>query len=86
MQESDGGDGVQAVFEGGEGGGLREEHEQAVEAFVEVGVAVWFEELEAEICDFVSIRSDEKRLGSRSTSHVPNVYIRGAPGKQVTYT
>jgi len=49
-QVADCGDGVETVFEGGEVCRLREEHEDAVEAFVEVGVAVGFEELEAEVC------------------------------------
>lgn len=42
-------DAVEAVLEGCEGGGLWEEHEEAVEAFVEVGIALGFEELHAEI-------------------------------------
>jgi hypothetical protein len=32
---------------------LGEEHEQAVEAFVEVGVFFGLEELDAEVCSFI---------------------------------
>jgi hypothetical protein len=49
VEVADGGDGVEPVFEKGKGGGLREEHEKPVEAFVEVGVFLWFEELQAEV-------------------------------------
>lgn len=49
MQVADCGNGVEAVFEGRKGRGLGEEHEEAVEAFVEEGVAFWFEELETEV-------------------------------------
>lgn len=49
MEVADCRDGLEAVFKGGEGGGLGEEHEDAVEGFVEVGVECWFEELEAEV-------------------------------------
>lgn len=41
---------VQTILEGGEGGALREEHEDAVETFVQEGVFFGFKELEAEIC------------------------------------
>jgi hypothetical protein len=49
VEIADGGDAVESVFEGGEGGGLGEEHEEAVEAFVEMWIALGFEELEAKI-------------------------------------
>lgn len=49
MEKADVADAVEAVFQGGEGGALGEEHEDAVEAFVEVGVFFGFEELEAEV-------------------------------------
>ena len=49
MEEAYGAYAVQAVLERGEGGGLREEHEEAVEAFVEVRVALWLQELQAEV-------------------------------------
>lgn len=49
VDEADTADAVEAVFESCEGGALGEEHEDAVEAFVEVGVSFWFEELEAEV-------------------------------------
>lgn len=49
MDEADAADAVEAVLERREGGALGEEHEDAVEAFVEVGVSFWFEELEAEV-------------------------------------
>lgn len=49
MQKSDVADAVEAVFQGGEGGALGEEHEDTVETFVEVGVSFWFEELETEV-------------------------------------
>ena len=49
MQVADCTDAVEAVFEGGEGAGLREQHEEAVEAFVEVRETLGFEELEAEV-------------------------------------
>lgn len=42
-------DAVEAVFEGREGRGLREKHEEAIEAFIEVGVFLGLEELEAEV-------------------------------------
>jgi hypothetical protein len=47
-------DTVQAVFECCEGGALGEEHEDAVETFVEIGVFFGFQELEAEVCIAVS--------------------------------
>lgn len=49
MEESDGADAVEAIFEGCEGRGLGKQHEEAVEAFVEVGVFFRFEKLETEI-------------------------------------
>ena len=49
VDEADAADAVEAVFERCEGGALWKEHEDAVEAFVEVGVSFWFEELEAEV-------------------------------------
>lgn len=49
MKETDVADTVQAILERGEGGALRKQHENTVEAFVEVGVFLGFEELEAEI-------------------------------------
>lgn len=47
VDEANAADAVEAVFERCEGGALREEHEDAVEAFVEVRVSFWFKELEA---------------------------------------
>jgi hypothetical protein len=46
MEETDVADTVQPVFKGGKGGTLGEEHEDAVEAFVQVGIFFGFEELE----------------------------------------
>ncbi len=47
-------DGAEAVAEGDEGGALREEHEEAVEAFEEVRVTLGLEELQPEICAHVN--------------------------------
>lgn len=49
MEKTDVADAVQSVLEGGEGGALGEEHEDTVEAFVQVGVSFGFEELEAKV-------------------------------------
>lgn len=49
MEETDVADAVEAILECGEGGALGEEHEDTVEAFVEVGVFFGLEELEAEV-------------------------------------
>jgi hypothetical protein len=40
---------VQAILKCGKGRTLREKHEDTVEAFVEVGVFFWFEELKSEV-------------------------------------
>jgi hypothetical protein len=45
MQVSNRADAVETVLEGGEGRGLREEHQQPVEALVQVWVSLGFEEL-----------------------------------------
>lgn len=50
VKETNVADAVQTVLQGGEGGALGEEHEDAVEAFVQEGVFFGFKELEAEIC------------------------------------
>ena len=42
-------DGVEAVLEGCKGGRLWEEHEEAVETFVQVWISFWLKELEAKI-------------------------------------
>ena len=42
MEKTDVADAVQSVFEGGEGGALGKEHEDTVEAFVQVGVSFGF--------------------------------------------
>lgn len=42
-------DGVEAIFKGCKGGRLWKEHEEAIEAFVEVRKAFGFEELETEV-------------------------------------
>lgn len=47
VDEANAADAVEAVFKRCEGGALREEHEDSVEAFVEVRVSFWFKELEA---------------------------------------
>jgi hypothetical protein len=47
--------GVEAIFEGCKGGGLWEEHEKTVEAFVEVREAFGLEELETEVWDFILV-------------------------------
>lgn len=44
-------DAVKSVFQSCEGGALGQEHEEAVKAFIEVGVAFWFEELEAQVSE-----------------------------------
>lgn len=49
MKETDVADTVQSVFEGSEGRALGKEHEDTVEAFVQVGVSFGFEELEAKV-------------------------------------
>lgn len=49
MEKTDVANAVEAVFERCKGGALREEHKDAVETFVEVGVAFWFEELETQV-------------------------------------
>jgi hypothetical protein len=51
MEDANVADTVQAVLESGEGGALGEEHENAIETFVEKGVFFRLEELEAEVCD-----------------------------------
>ena len=61
VEITDGTDAVKAVLEGCEGGGLRQEHEEAVKAFVEVGVAFWFEQLKSEICEERDQQLREKR-------------------------
>jgi hypothetical protein len=43
VKESDVADAVEAVLQRGEGGALREQHEHAVEAFVEIGVFLGLE-------------------------------------------
>lgn len=50
VEETNVADAVQTVLEGGEGRALGEEHEDAVETFVQEGVFFGFKELEAEIC------------------------------------
>ena len=55
MEKTDVANAVEAVFERCKGGALREEHKDAVEAFVEVGVAFWFEELETQVWLLVSV-------------------------------
>ena len=50
VEETNVANAVQTVLEGGEGRALGEEHEHAVEAFVQKGVFFGFKELEAEIC------------------------------------
>jgi hypothetical protein len=42
VKVADGADAVEAVFEGCKGGGLGEEHEETVEAFVEMGIFLGF--------------------------------------------
>jgi hypothetical protein len=54
VEEANVADTVQAVFEGCEGGALGEEHEDAVETFVEIGIFFGFQKLEAEVCISVS--------------------------------
>lgn len=49
VKESNVADAIQAVLEGSKGGALGEEHENTVEAFVQVWVFFGLEELEAEI-------------------------------------
>lgn len=49
MEETDVADAVQPVFEGGKRGALGEEHEDTVEAFVQVRVSLGFEKLEAKV-------------------------------------
>jgi hypothetical protein len=47
VQVADSRDAIEAVFERGKSGRLREEHEQSVKTFVEVRVSFGFEELHA---------------------------------------
>lgn len=50
MKEADVADTVQAVLECSKGRTLREKHKDTIKAFIQVGVFLWLEELEAEIC------------------------------------
>jgi hypothetical protein len=54
-------DGIETVFKGCKGGGLWEEHEEAIKAFVEVREAFGFEELEAEVWQFI-VSTTRKQL------------------------
>lgn len=49
VKESNVADAIQAILKGSKGGALGEEHENTVEAFVQVWVFFGLEELEAEI-------------------------------------
>lgn len=49
MEETDVADAVQPIFKGGKGGALGEEHEDTVEAFIQVGVFFGFEELQTKV-------------------------------------
>jgi hypothetical protein len=73
VEEANVADAVQAVLEGGEGGALGEEHEDAVETFVEEGVFFGLEELEAEVyqrivryCDLPMVRNAHVNTGDSS--------------------
>lgn len=50
MKEADVADTVQAVLECSKSRTLREEHKNTIKAFIQVGVFLWLEELETEIC------------------------------------
>lgn len=49
VEVSDGRDSVEPILEGGKSGRLREQHEEAVETLVKVGVFLRFQELETEV-------------------------------------
>ena len=52
MEQANGADGVEPIFERGERRRLGKEHQEAVETFVQIRVAVGFEELEAKVFEY----------------------------------
>jgi hypothetical protein len=58
MQVADGADAVESVLERCKGGGLREEHQETVEAFVEVGELLWLKKLQTQIWE-----GERRKLG-----------------------
>jgi hypothetical protein len=81
MEVSNCADGVETVFEGCKGGGLWEEHEKAIEAFVEVRKAFGFEELEAEICRFI-VSMNMRQIAETKVAE----YIHVKTGDSISWT
>lgn len=50
VKESDIADAIQTILQRCKCGTLRKKHEDAIEAFVKVGVSFWFEKLETKVC------------------------------------
>jgi hypothetical protein len=63
MQVPNRADAVEAVLEGGKGRGLREEHQEAVEALVQMRVTFGFEELESQVYFWIISKLESETEG-----------------------